>query len=172
MADLLTLKLLRDLQEKVLTVAKDAGPDGPTGLTGAQGPQGNEGRPGPAGERGPEGPAGADGSAGEDGEDGRGVVSVTQAADGDLIFTLTDGTEEIIELPLGLLRDSQKEHILYKQGGSGDGGNMGPVTTSMVATEPDVLFRDVKGRFKSVTVNAVLSLLGEVCLDGCIVIAH
>ena len=29
MADLLTLKLLRDLQEKVLTVAKDAGPDGP-----------------------------------------------------------------------------------------------------------------------------------------------
>jgi hypothetical protein len=156
MADLLTLKLLRDLQEKVLTVAKDAGPDGPTGPTGptgAQGPQGNEGRPGPIGERGPEGPAGADGSAGGDGEDGRGVESVTQAADGDLIFTLTDGTEEIIELPLGLLRDSQKEHILYKQGGSGEGGgSIGPVTTSMVATEPDVLFRDVKGRFKSVDV--------------------
>ena len=156
MADLLTLKLLRDLQEKVLTVAKDAGPDGPTGPTGptgAQGPQGNEGRPGPAGERGPEGPAGADGSVGEDGEDGRGVESVTQAADGDLIFTLTDGTEEIIELPLGLLRDSQKEHILYKQGGSGDGsGSIGPVTTSMVATEPDVMFRDAKGRFKSVDV--------------------
>ena len=156
MADLLTLKLLRDLQEKVLTVAKDAGPDGPTGPTGptgAQGPQGNEGRPGPAGERGPEGPAGADGSVGEDGEDGRGVESVTQAADGDLIFTLTDGTEEIIELPLGLLRDSQKEHILYKQGGSGEGsGSIGPVTTSMVATEPDVMFRDAKGRFKSVDV--------------------
>jgi hypothetical protein len=156
MADLLTLKLLRDLQEKVLTVAKDAGPDGPTGPTGptgAQGPQGNEGRPGPTGERGPEGPAGADGSAGGDGEDGRGVESVSQAADGDLIFTLTDGTEEIIELPLGLLRDSQKEHILYKQGGSGEGGgSIGPITTSMVATESDVLFRDVKGRFKSVDV--------------------
>ena len=155
MSDLLTLTLLKDLQEKVKSVAKDIGPTGPVGPagpTGSQGPQGKEGRPGPAGPEGSEGPAGADGTAGTDGEDGRGVVSVTQAADGDLIFTLSDGTEEVVELPLGLLRDSQKEHILYKQGGSGDGGNMGPVTTSMVATEPDVLFRDVKGRFKSVTV--------------------
>jgi len=157
MSDLLTLTLLKDLQDQVKRTLKEIGPEGPVGPagpTGAQGPQGNEGRPGPSGERGPEGPAGADGSAGEAGEDGRGVESVTQAADGDLIFTLTDGTEEIIELPLGLLRDSQKEHILYKQGyagGSGD-GSIGPVTTSMVATEPDVMFRDAKGRFKSVDV--------------------
>jgi len=154
MSDLLTLTLLKDLQDQVKRTIKEIGPEGPVGPvgpTGAQGPQGNEGRPGPAGERGQEGPAGADGTAGTDGEDGRGVESVSQAADGDLIFTLTDGTEEVIELPTGLLRDSQREHILYKQGGSGD-GNIGPVTTSMVATEPDVLFRDAKGRFKSVTV--------------------
>ena len=157
MSDLLTLTLLKDLQDQVKRTLKEIGPEGPVGPagpTGSQGPQGNEGRPGPAGEKGPEGPSGSDGTAGEDGEDGRGVESVTQAADGDLIFTLSDGTEEIIELPLGLSTASEKEHILYKQGyagGSGD-GSIGPVTTSMVETEPDVLFRDVKGRFKSVTV--------------------
>ena len=130
MSDLLTLKLLRDLQEKVQTTSKEAGPTGPVGdvgPTGAQGPQGSQGPTGSIGERGPEGPAGADGTDGTDGADGRGVESVSQAADGDLIITLSDGTEEIIELPTGLSTASEKEHILYKQGYAGSGeGTEGP----------------------------------------------
>jgi hypothetical protein len=121
MSDLLTLKLIHDLQEKVQATSKEAGPPGPVGdvgPTGEQGPQGQEGRPGPLGERGPEGPAGIDGTSGKDGEKGTSLTGVSQAADGDLIFSLSDGTEEIIEMPFGLLKDSKKDHILYKQGGT------------------------------------------------------
>jgi hypothetical protein len=127
MSDLLTLKLIHDLQEKVKATSKEAGPTGPVGdvgPTGEQGPQGQEGRPGPLGERGPEGPAGTDGVSGKDGEKGTSLTGVSQAADGDLIFALSDGTEEIIEMPFGLLRDS-KEHILYKQGGTQGPNNPG-----------------------------------------------
>lgn len=75
------------------------GPQGPQGPSGPQGPAGKDGRdgkPGPQGAPGPEGPqgpSGADGAAGADGQDGIGVESAYVAADGALVFTLTDGTE-------------------------------------------------------------------------------
>jgi hypothetical protein len=111
MADSLTiLALLRDLQRQVNLVQKQPGPHGEQGLPGRDGldgPRGPEGRQGPMGPMGPEGPQGPAGADGADGEDGVGVESVSMAADGDLIFTLTDGTEEIVEFPTGLLGGSQ-----------------------------------------------------------------
>lgn len=135
MSDLVTLKILRDLQEEVRETSKQIGPQGPVGPagpTGAQGPQGQEGRPGPMGERGPEGPAGPAGKDGEDGVDGTSVESVSQAADGDLIFHLSDGTESVVELPLGLLRDSQGDTAVYiKHAGEGDGAGGGGNQSSL-----------------------------------------
>ena len=64
-----------------------AGKDGLNGKDGVAGPQGPQGLPG---SQGPQGPVGA---AGADGQDGIGVESAYVAADGSLVFTLTDGTE-------------------------------------------------------------------------------
>ncbi len=118
MSDLLTLKLIKDLKDQVSETSKQIGPQGPVGPagpTGAQGPQGQEGKPGPMGERGPEGPAGPDGKDGLDGEDGRSVDSVSQAADGDLIFHLSDGTESVVELPYGLSTASDGPTVVNMQ---------------------------------------------------------
>ena len=57
---------------------------------------------------------GPPGNPGEDGEDGVGVESVSMAADGDLIFHLSDGTEVAVELPLGLLRPSEGDVYYYQ----------------------------------------------------------
>lgn len=111
MADNLTLlALLRDLQRQVNEVGKQIGPKGDQGVEGPMGPQGPKGEQGDKGERGADGSVGPAGPAGEDGTDGVdgvGVESVSMAADGDLIFTLTDGTEEIVEFPTGLLSGSE-----------------------------------------------------------------
>lgn len=106
MDQLTLLALLRDLQRQVNEVSKlegprgIEGPEGKPGPQGAKGEQGPRGLPGADGAQGPTGPAGEDG---EDGEDGRGVVSVSMAADGDLVFEMTDGTQEVVEFPTGLL---------------------------------------------------------------------
>ena len=131
MSDLLTLKLLKDLQDKVKSTSKKEGPKGPTGPAGPKGKKGSKGpkgSPGPAGHTGPEGRAGKDGSKGAEGPQGVGVQSVSQAFDGDLIFSLSDGREEIVSLPFGLEDKKKKETILYKQGGT-----QGPIAPD----EPD-----------------------------------
>ena len=108
MDNLTMLALLKRLQEQVSEVSKKIGPEGPVGPVGPQGPQGERGADGiqglrgPAGERGSDGLQGPQGPEGIDGEDGRGVESVSMAADGDLVFTLTDGTEEVVSLPESL----------------------------------------------------------------------
>jgi len=111
MADSLTiLALLRDLQRQVNLVQKQPGPHGEQGLPGRDGlpgPQGPEGRQGPMGPMGPTGPTGPTGADGADGEDGVGVESVSMAADGDLLFHLSDGTEVAVEFPTGLLGASE-----------------------------------------------------------------
>ena len=119
------LALLADLQRKVSEVTKAEGPPGADGAVGPQGPPGERGADGIQGLRGPAGESGSDGlqgpqgPAGEDGEDGVGVESVSQAADGDLIFHLTDGTEHVVELPLGLLGASEGHHTTVVTGPSG-----------------------------------------------------
>lgn len=122
------LALLAQLQKQVAATSKQVGPKGETGDTGPQGPQGEQGREGsqgvqgPQGDKGADGAAGADGQAGEDGLDGISLQSVSQAADGDLIFTLSDGTEQVIELPYGLSGGSDGEStVLYQQTHANEG---------------------------------------------------
>ena len=138
-SDLTLLALLRDLQRQVNEIQKIEGPMGPEGAKGDIGPQGAagpEGRQGPEGQRGPEGPAGADGAAGEDGKDGVGVESVSMAADGDLVFTLSDGTEEVVELPTELLRGSQGDSGATYIVGQGANGSAAPKDVFVSDTQP------------------------------------
>lgn len=102
------------------------GPAGPQGPSGPQGPAGKDGRDGkagpagPAGPQGPQGPSGADGAAGADGQDGRGVESAYIAADGSLVFTLTDGSEVDVGALTELLGASQgNTYVLGQSQGSG-----------------------------------------------------
>jgi hypothetical protein len=119
------LALLRNLQQQVSEVQKLEGPQGLKGDKGDTGEQGPQGRDGPRGLPGADGPRGYTGEKGDTGEDGAegergvGVESVSQAADGDLIFHLTDGTEEVVEFPMGLLGASEGRHTTVVTGGSG-----------------------------------------------------
>ena len=138
MDNLTVLALLRRLQEQVSEVTKQAGPEGPVGPQGPQGERGADGiqgERGPAGERGSDGLQGPQGADGEQGEDGVGVTSVSQAADGDLVFHLSDGTESVVELPLGLSTGSETSVFVKHagettsgSGGGGGGGGQGSLT--------------------------------------------
>ena len=162
MSDLLTLKLIKDLQDQVSTTSKQIGPQGPVGPagpTGAQGPQGQEGKPGPMGERGPEGPAGPAGKDGVDGEDGTSVESVSQAADGDLIFHLSDGTESVVELPYGLSGASQGDSYVSVHRNttieSGGGGQANPTNPDFTYTNGLLTRVDYDhGEYKILAYNA------------------
>lgn len=119
MSNVVILQKLIELQEKVRAVSGKEGPQGPAGPKGQAGPQGPQGPAGPSGAQGPagpQGPQGPSGPSGRDGEDGVGLESVSQAADGDLIFTLTDGTERIVELPTGLYSGSEGNTYVVGQG--------------------------------------------------------
>ena len=118
-ADLVTLTLLSDLQDQINSVQKLPGPHGIQGLPGrdgAPGSKGAEGSKGPQGVQGVEGATGPAGADGVDGEQGVGIESVEMAADGDLVFTLTDGNEHAVELPMGLTGASQG-HTTVNVGG-------------------------------------------------------
>lgn len=122
MSNLTTLALLREMQRQLNEVSKQVGPQGDKGETGdvgPVGPKGDRGDRGDRGERGDVGPAGPAGEDGKDGVDGVGLQSVTEAADGDLVFTLTDGTEHTIELPYGLSTASQGDVVNYINGQGG-----------------------------------------------------
>ena len=172
MSDLLTLKLIKDLTDQVSETSKQIGPQGPVGPagpTGAQGPNGQEGKPGPMGERGLEGPAGPAGKDGVDGEDGRSVDSVSQAADGDLIFHLSDGTESVVELPYGLQGASQGDtHVSVHRGGdtiNTSGSSLtGPAFTYTTGLLTRVDYDG--GQYKTLTYNASSQLTSVVLVDG------
>ena len=171
MSDLLTLKLIKDLKDQVSETSKQIGPQGPVGPagpTGVQGPQGQEGKPGPIGERGPEGPAGPAGKDGVDGEDGRSVDSVSQAADGDLIFHLSDGTESVVELPYGLQGASQGDtnvSVHRNTTVSGGGSSLkGPAFTYSAGLLTRVDYDG--GEYKTLTYNASSQLTSVVLTDG------
>ena len=142
MDNLTVLALLRELQRQVNEVSKLAGPkgdEGPQGPQGIEGPKGEQGDVGPRGADGAEGPRGADGADGADGEDGVGVQSVSMAADGDLVFTLTDGTEEVVEFPTGLLSTSEggSTYVVGQgAGGTDPSGNSTAKDVFVGATAP------------------------------------
>lgn len=144
----------------------ERGPKGDTGPAGKQGPKGGDGKQGKAG------PAGADG---QDGADGVGIDRIEQDVDDAIVVHMTDGTIYTIEMPWG--KNSTEVHYKVSGGGSGSGsGTEGtvdlsnyvqkpnsseawmvykkgagwmPVTTDLVATNPDVIFRNAKGQFAS-----------------------
>ena len=101
------------------------GDQGPSGPQGPSGKDGRDGKPGPAGSQGPQGPQGpqgADGAAGADGQDGVGVESAYIAADGSLVFTLTDGSEVDVGALTELLGASEgNTYVLGQSQGSGAG---------------------------------------------------
>jgi hypothetical protein len=139
---LTVLALLQDLQQRVSDVTKLEGPQGLRGEKGDTGEQGPQGRDGPRGLPGADGPRGYTGEKGEQGEDGAegergvGVESVSQAADGDLIFHLTDGTEEVVEFPMGLLGASEgQQHTTVVTGG----GSASPTKYTLVLSTPYVV---------------------------------
>lgn len=168
MEQLTMLALLRRLQQQVNEVSQQVGPIGPAGTPGAPGavgPKGDSGAEGiqgirgPAGERGSDGLMGPEGNVGEDGEDGRGVESVSQAADGDLIFHMTDGTEEVIELPYGLLGRSQGDtHVAVHRNTtveSGGGGQASPTNPDFTYTSGLLTRIDYDhGEYKILAYNA------------------
>ena len=166
------------LIRKEIERAKTEGPQGKEGKAGATGERGAKGDTGPAGKAGPkggngkQGKPGTDGTDGRDGTDGVGIANIEQDVDDTIVVTMTDGEIYTIEMPL-----NQSREVHYKVGGgSGSGSGSGtidlsnyvekpttdtawmvykngtgwaPVTTDLVATNPDVIFRDTKGRFKS-----------------------
>lgn len=121
MDNLTLLTLLKSLQDQVREVQKLEGPRGLQGPEGPQGIQGPKGEQGDTGREGPIGPAGADGATGADGRDGVDGVGVTgayTAADGDLVFTLSDGTELSVELPESLTESPEGRTYIVGQGRS------------------------------------------------------
>lgn len=93
-----------------------AGPQGPAGKDGRDGKDGVAGPQGPQGLPGPQGPQGPVGAAGADGQDGIGVESAYVAADGSLVFTLTDGTEIDVGPLSGLSVASEGNTYVIGQG--------------------------------------------------------
>jgi len=121
MNNIAVLQKLVDLQNKVKQVSKQEGPQGPAGPQGLQGPAGPvgpQGPVGPSGLDGPQGPQGPAGQAGVDGLDGVSVTDVYQAADGDLVFTLSDGTECYVALPYNLSGSAEGNTYVVGQGAS------------------------------------------------------
>lgn len=120
-SDLALLALAKKMQVST-------GPRGPVGPAGAQGPagpqgpagkDGRDGKDGVAGPQGPQGlpgPQGPVGKAGADGQDGIGVESAYVAADGSLVFTLTDGTEIDVGPLSGLSVASEGNTYVIGQG--------------------------------------------------------
>lgn len=79
--------LLLILSVFLFTLAACVGEVGPQGPAGPAGPQG------PTGQTGAQGPAGPQGPAGQDGEDGISIDETMINEAGELVITLTDGTE-------------------------------------------------------------------------------
>lgn len=155
------------------------GKDGPAGPKGERGPKGDTGpagKQGPKGNDGKQGKPGKDGADGQDGADGVGIERIEQDVDDAIVVHMTDGTIYTIEMPWG--KNSTEVHYKVSGGGSsGSGGGSegtvdlsnyvqkpassaswmvykkdtgwAPVTTDLVATNPDVIFRNSKGQFAS-----------------------
>jgi hypothetical protein len=123
-------KRLNKVDARTAKVYKDGergpqGPQGPQGIKGegTQGPKGEQGSQGPQGPQGANGSDGSSGVDGSDGEDGVSIVDAEFAADGDLVFTLSDGSELSVEMPLD--SSGEKSNIFISQGGGGNSGGSG-----------------------------------------------
>jgi hypothetical protein len=113
--DLKLVALYDKLHSEIEAVETVRGEKGDAGPQGVKGDKGDKGDTGPAGERGKDGRDGKDGKDGKDGTDGQdgvGVVSVSEDIDGDLLFTLSDGTEHTVEMPIDLSTASESHSTI------------------------------------------------------------
>jgi hypothetical protein len=136
------------------------GDPGPTGASGSQGPEGPRGRDGKDGVLGTDGRDGTDGEDGADGADGRGIREISQAADGDLVFEMSDGTEEYIDLPFGLTNNNSSTQILVQHNGGSDNGGTDSILDKLPPmssdADPDTLaLRDsnADSKFRRLTMD-------------------
>lgn len=155
------------------------GPAGPKGERGPKGDTGPAGKQGPKGNDGKQGKPGKDGADGADGADGVGIERIEQDVDDAIVVHMTDGTVYTIEMPWGKNTTEVHYKVSGGGSGGGTGGEGGaegtidlsnyvqkpnsstswmvykkdtgwaPVTTDLVATNPDVIFRNSKGQFAS-----------------------
>ena len=162
--------------KRITGPAGEKGATGEPGGPGIQGPRGDKGPAGPVGPQGNQGKKGDKGVKGDDGTDGIGVARIEQDLDDSIIMHMTDGNSYVIEMPILDKQGNPTEvHYKAAGGGGGggmvdlshyvkrpkgmenkwlvyretDGSNQGewtPVTTDLVATNPNA-FRDKKGRF-------------------------
>ena len=102
MKDLTVLAVLNKMQQDIAATSKEAGPKGDKGDKGdsVKGDKGDKGDRGDQG-IGINGHDGHDGDKGDKGDDGVGITDAEIAADGDLVFTLTDGSEIAVDMPEG-----------------------------------------------------------------------
>lgn len=153
-----------------------AGATGPKGERGAKGDTGPAGKQGPKGGDGKQGKPGKDGKEGKDGQDGVGIERIEQDVDDAMVVHMTDGTTYTIEMPWGEgskevhykvsgggggtidLSDYvprpdsndptiQDKWLVYREPSNSDQGEWAIATTDLIETNPDVTFRDKKGRF-------------------------
>lgn len=113
LTDLKLSLLYNRVNEKLQTISKATGPKGDKGERGDRGDPGPQGKQGPQGPPGKDGADGVPGKDGSDGQDGVGVESVYEAADGQIVFVLTNGEEYSIELPLDSLGGTEKTNYLF-----------------------------------------------------------
>lgn len=100
MEQLTVLALMKRLQDRVNAWETVQGEKGEQGEVGPQGLQGRSGDKGETGPPGPVGRSGDDGKDGKDGKDGVSVIDIETNADDSLSFRLSDGTEQVVDLPL------------------------------------------------------------------------
>lgn len=160
MPDLVTLALLKRLQDKAEEAKEFKAVPGPQG---ERGPKGEKGDPGIDGAPGTDGRDGKDGKDGKDGEEGVGVASVSETADGDLLFTLTNGDEYAVELNI---LNQNKEGDTYVSI-SKPGGSSGDLERIFTAGEPllpgEVAFYGPDGKMYKTnagTESAISPLIG------------
>lgn len=130
--DLKLAALYDKLDAKIAAVSTVIGPKGPQGPQGLQGPKGDQGPRGPQGPQGEQGLRGSEGPKGAPGDDGVGVQEVYEAADGQIVFLLTNGEEYSIELPEGLTGKGEVTNYVSTSGGT----TIPPVKFTSITSTP------------------------------------
>jgi hypothetical protein len=131
LTDLKLSLLYNRVNEKLQTISKAPGPKGDKGERGERGDPGPQGKQGPQGVPGKDGIDGAPGKDGSDGQDGVGVETVYEAADGQIVFVLTNGEEHSVELPLDLLGAKEQNNYV-----STTSSSRSPVSFVAITTTP------------------------------------
>lgn len=98
------------LEQKINAVTKAVGPKGDKGDQGPKGDTGKEGPKGPKGDKGDKGIDGKTGKDGQDGKDGVGIESIEEAADGSIVFNLTDGSQYDVDVT-GLMQEATQNIV-------------------------------------------------------------